>query len=73
MAYKKQNFKEQTKLTASMLNHIEAGIVSLEKTLTKQKVKKITLFKDNECIIGGELVLENGNIPIEVVSKEVVE
>lgn len=68
MAYKKQNFKDGNKLTASMLNHIEAGIVSLEKALTKQKVKKINLFKDNKSvIIGGELVLENDIIPINVI------
>ena len=73
MAYKKQNFKDGNKLSALMLNNIEDGIVSLEKALAKQKVKKIILFKDNENIVGGELVLGKGSIPIEFVTQEVVE
>ena len=69
--YKKQNFKDGTKLNASMLNHMESGIVSLEKALAKQKVKEINLFKDNELgIVGGELVLENSIVPINIVNIE---
>ena len=51
MAYKKQNFKDGNKLTASMLNHIEAGIVSLEKALTKQKVKKLISLKIMDALL----------------------
>ena len=73
MAYKKQNFEPHKKLPASMLDNIEEGIISLEKALAKQKVKKIVLFKDNENIVGGELVLGKGSIPIELVDMQVSE
>lgn len=73
MSYKKQNFKNGEKLDANMLNHIEDGILSLEKALSKQKVKKVVLFKDNDLIVGGELVLTNGKVPIEVFDLEPAE
>lgn len=73
MAYKKQNFQPKEKLPASKLNAIEDGIISLEKALLKQKVKKIVLFKDNGNIVGGEMVFGKGSIPIELVDMQVSE
>lgn len=77
-SYKKQNFKDGEKLNASMLNHIEAGIVSLEKaisTLAKGKdshnVKEILLLKDEDGnIVEGNATLKNGTVvPIKIETK----
>lgn len=70
MSYKKQDFKDGNKLKASMLNHIEDGIVALEKaisTLTKKQnssvIKEISLIKDeNGNIVRGNAILKNGTV-----------
>lgn len=70
MSYKKQDFKDGNKLKASMLNHIEDGIVALEKaisTLTKKQnssvIKEISLIKDeNGNIVRGNATLKNGTV-----------
>lgn len=55
MAYRKQEFKNYTVLTAEQLNNIEAGIVEVEKSVGK-------------CVktINGSAPDKNGNVKIEV-------